>query len=462
MVVAAGRRTGGSGSPSATSVPASTNPCCPASSSRSSPPTTPRDRASASRSRTSWPSACAAALGRDVARPHAVHPGAPRVSRPGHPGRSRVSRGPRRTSRRSGVLAGCGGDDSGDAAATAGASPHRASARRPAEVVTPGRSTLRPARRSTTAGRPAWSPSPRPARRLAPPAAASARASSSPRTARSRPTPTWSPAAEGEHREGRRRLREVRRRQPGGRAHRRLRPVRRRRAAQDRSRWPQAAPAAARPRRRRPVGEPVVAIGSPFGEEQSLSVGVISGIGRPIESLTASTPRARSRPTRRSTAATPAARSSTPTARSWGSTRRSSPPAAAAAASASRSRSTPSGARSARSARTAASRYALLGVATTRLPAAGRPVRACPSTTAPGSRTSPGRPCRQGRPARRRPRAASSRARSRRAADIIVSSATGGPARHRRRARPSCATHPGDRVRWRSTAASRKRTVEVP
>jgi S1-C subfamily serine protease len=35
------------------------------------------------------------------------------------------------------------------------------------------------------------------------------------------------------------------------------------------------------------VGAPVAAIGSPFGEEQSLSVGVISGIGRPIESLTA-------------------------------------------------------------------------------------------------------------------------------------------------------------------------------
>jgi S1-C subfamily serine protease len=34
------------------------------------------------------------------------------------------------------------------------------------------------------------------------------------------------------------------------------------------------------------VGAPVVAIGSPFGEEQSLSVGVISAIGRPIGSLT--------------------------------------------------------------------------------------------------------------------------------------------------------------------------------
>jgi 2-alkenal reductase len=34
------------------------------------------------------------------------------------------------------------------------------------------------------------------------------------------------------------------------------------------------------------VGEPVAAIGSPFGERQSLSVGVISGLDRTIESLT--------------------------------------------------------------------------------------------------------------------------------------------------------------------------------
>jgi S1-C subfamily serine protease len=34
------------------------------------------------------------------------------------------------------------------------------------------------------------------------------------------------------------------------------------------------------------VGEPVAAIGSPFGERQSLSVGVISAIDRSIESLT--------------------------------------------------------------------------------------------------------------------------------------------------------------------------------
>src|SRR6185503_16077739 len=34
------------------------------------------------------------------------------------------------------------------------------------------------------------------------------------------------------------------------------------------------------------VGDPVAAIGSPFGEEQSLSVGVVSALDRNIESLT--------------------------------------------------------------------------------------------------------------------------------------------------------------------------------
>ncbi len=34
-----------------------------------------------------------------------------------------------------------------------------------------------------------------------------------------------------------------------------------------------------------PVGSPVAAIGSPFGERQSLSVGVVSAIDRDIQSL---------------------------------------------------------------------------------------------------------------------------------------------------------------------------------
>src|SRR3712207_8287491 len=34
------------------------------------------------------------------------------------------------------------------------------------------------------------------------------------------------------------------------------------------------------------VGAPVIAIGSPFGEEQSLSVGVVSATDRAIQSLT--------------------------------------------------------------------------------------------------------------------------------------------------------------------------------
>ena len=36
------------------------------------------------------------------------------------------------------------------------------------------------------------------------------------------------------------------------------------------------------------VGQPVAAIGSPFGSETSLSVGVVSGVGRTIPSLTTS------------------------------------------------------------------------------------------------------------------------------------------------------------------------------
>ena len=62
----------------------------------------------------------------------------------------------------------------------------------------------------------------------------------------------------------------------------------------------------------------MAAIGSPFGQEQSLSVGVVSASDRSIESLTDFGSTARSRPTPRSTPATPAGRCSTRTARSIG------------------------------------------------------------------------------------------------------------------------------------------------
>ena len=64
------------------------------------------------------------------------------------------------------------------------------------------------------------------------------------------------------------------------------------------------------------VGEPVAAIGSPFGEDQSLSVGVISATNRTVEGLTNFGDRQRDPDRRRrSTPATPAGRCSTPRAR---------------------------------------------------------------------------------------------------------------------------------------------------
>ena len=118
--------------------------------------------------------------------------------------------------------------------------------------------------------------------------AARARASCSTARATSPPTPTWSPAAAADRVRARRAgLRRVLRRQPGAGGDRRRRPQRRRRAAEDRERRAVAHPAAARVARTSiSVGEPVAAIGSPFGEHQSLSVGVISAVDRNIESLT--------------------------------------------------------------------------------------------------------------------------------------------------------------------------------
>ncbi len=93
-------------------------------------------------------------------------------------------------------------------------------------------------------------------------------------------------------------------------------PFARRRADQGRPRGPR--PPARRARatsRTSSVGEQVAAIGSPFGERQSLSVGFVSALGPldPVaDELLRST--ARSRPTPRSTPATPAARCWTPQA----------------------------------------------------------------------------------------------------------------------------------------------------
>ena len=91
----------------------------------------------------------------------------------------------------------------------------------------------------------------------------------------------------GEHQRGRRGLRRVRRSQPGPGRDRRLRPGRRHRA--DQGRAGRARPRPDRVRRLRAtveVGDPVAAIGSPFGQEQSLSTGIVSATDRSIESLT--------------------------------------------------------------------------------------------------------------------------------------------------------------------------------
>ena len=73
------------------------------------------------------------------------------------------------------------------------------------------------------------------------------------------------------------------------------------------------------------VGDPVVAIGNPFGYAQTVTAGIVSAKGRILSSPEGETRsfRARSRRTPRSTTATRAARSSTATAMSSRSTRRS-------------------------------------------------------------------------------------------------------------------------------------------
>ena len=113
------------------------------------------------------------------------------------------------------------------------------------------------------------------------------------------------------------------------------------------------------------VGAPVVAIGSPYGEPQSLSVGVISGLDRSIDSLTGFSIDGAIQ----TDAAINRGNSGGPLvdggAGCSGSTRRSGRRAAAARASASPSRSTRSGARSTALREDGEIHYAFLGVQST-------------------------------------------------------------------------------------------------
>ena len=188
------------------------------------------------------------------------------------------------------------------------------------------------------------------------------------------------------HRACRPGLRRVLRRQPRARRDRRRRPERRRRADQGRSgaacRSPRCGSAHSSSIA---VGEPVAAIGSPFGERQSLIDRRDLG-ARPQHPARSRASRSatRSRPTPPSTPATPAGRCSTRKGGCSGSTRRSSRTPAAARAWASRSRWTPCGARCASCATTARVDYGYLGVSTldamaaagrTDRPRRGRPAR---------------------------------------------------------------------------------------
>ena len=146
-------------------------------------------------------------------------------------------------------------------------------------------------------------------------AAARARASCSTATARSPPTRTWSRPARARRSSARAQVYvEFADGNRVPREDRRARPERRRCAAARGPERVDAAAAAARATARRStVGEPVAAIGRPFGEPQSLSVGWSRPSTAPSASLTDFRSPARSRPTRRSTPATRAGRWSAPT-----------------------------------------------------------------------------------------------------------------------------------------------------
>jgi hypothetical protein len=204
------------------------------------------------------------------------------------------------------------------------------------------------------------------------------------------------------------------------------------------------------------VGAPVVAIGSPFGEEQSLSVGVVSAtIARSTRSP-ASRRSARCRPTRRSTRATRAVRSSTRRARSSASTPRSARAAAAARASATPSPSTRSAGRSTRSA--SAARSATPTSASRRPPC----TRSSPTASSSARDRRVGAGDRQGRPGRRRrparpaaARRASRRAQYRPGGDVIVKIGdTDDPDRERPRPLADAVRARARRSTWRSCATA--------
>ena len=156
------------------------------------------------------------------------------------------------------------------------------------------------------------------------------------------------------------------------------------------------------------VGAPVAAIGSPFGEEQSLSVGVVSAT-RPLDRLADRLRHRRRDPDRRRDQPRQLRRPAARRARARARHQLPDPArrAATAAASASRSRSTPCGARSTSCARTAGRLRLPRRLDRAALPAARRALRPRRPTTARGCRTwrRAARPTTAGLQPRRRPRA---------------------------------------------------------